>query len=183
MKNLRIEEGMDVVVRGGTSGVGVAFAKLVHAGFDGVGVIGTTRDAAKEGRLIAAGFDACMLDCKGELKTRDCYDRALELVGPATMKDTCSHVRAGGIVCSTGQLGGQWYLDGFDPIMDLPANGYLTSAYSANVDGGVLQELFDYIEAHDIEVTPERVFPIERTADAHAYLESSRSFGKVVVLP
>ena len=47
MKLLKIEEGSKVLVRGGTSGVGVAFARLVKAGFDNVKVTGSTRSLRK----------------------------------------------------------------------------------------------------------------------------------------
>ena len=182
LRNLRVQEGQRILVRGGTSGVGVAFAKLAHAAVERATLVGTTRDPEKAQRTIDAGFDEVVLDVDGALQTDDTFDRVLELVGPATMKNTCLHVAEGGIVCSTGQLGGQWYLDAFDPIFDLPKNGYLTSAYSGNVDGVVLQELFDFIVEHNIDVAPERIFNLKHVADAHAYLESASSFGKVVVL-
>ena len=101
---------------------------------------------------------------------------------PATLRDTFSHVAEGGIVCSTGQLGGQWYLNDFDPIMELPANGYLTSFYSGNVDPARLQSLLDYVQKYGIDPAPERVFSLPQVPEAHAYLESAHSFGKVIVV-
>ena len=92
------------------------------------------------------------------------------------------HIDEGGIVCNTGQLGGQWYLNDFDPIFELPANGYLTSFYSGNVDGCRLQEMLDFIAEHKVDVKPEKVFTLEEMQDAHAYLDGSKSFGKVVVV-
>ena len=109
LENLRIKPGMKALVRGGTSGVGVAFIKLVKAGFPDTPVLGTTRSMEKEKQLLDAGFDGVVLDDGGLLATDERFDRVLELIGPATMKDTCTHVVEGGIVCSTGQLGGQWY--------------------------------------------------------------------------
>ena len=182
LENLRIEPGMKVLVRGGTSGVGVAFLKLVKAGFPDNPVLGTTRSMEKDRLLVDAGFDGVVLDDSGSLATDERFDRVLELIGPATMKDTCTHVVEGGIVCSTGQLGGQWYLDGFDPIMDLPTNGYLTSAYSDNVSGQAVQELFTYVERNHVDVRPERIFRLNEVRDAHEYLQSAHSFGKVIVL-
>ena len=116
------------------------------------------------------------------LQTNERFDRALELIGPATLKDTFSHISEGGIVCSTGQLGGEWYLNDFDPIMNLPANGYLTSFYSANVDAERLQEMLDYVQHYQVCAAPEKVFSLEQVPEAHAYLESAGSFGKVVVV-
>ena len=183
MRNLRIEDGQRVLVRGGTSGVGVAFARLVRAAFPQVTLVGTTRSPEKVAHVLEAGFDEAVVDAHGELQGAGTFDRVLELVGPATMKDTCAHVREGGVVCSTGQLGGQWCLDGFDPIMDLPPNGYLTSAYSGFTNGAVLQELFDFIERNRIDVTPEHVYRLDEVPQAHARLESTHSLGKLVVIP
>ena len=132
--------------------------------------------------LLKAGFDQVILDAEGVLQTDRQFDRVLELIGPATLRDTFSHVAEGGIVCSTGQLGGQWYLNDFDPIMELPANGYLTSFYSGNVDPARLQSLLDYVQKYGIDPAPERVFSLPQVPEAHAYLESTHSFGKVIVV-
>ena len=67
-------------------------------------------------------------------------------------------------------------------LVELPANGYLTSFYSGNVDEGRLQEMLDYVEEYDIDVRPERVFTLGQIPEAHAYLDSSKSFGKVVAV-
>ena len=37
------------------------------------------------------------------------------------------------------------------------------------------------MEYCQVDVRPEKVFSIEQIQDAHAYLESSQSFGKVIV--
>ena len=182
MKNLRINEGCCVLVRGATSGVGVAFLRLVKARFPQMRVVGSTRGPAKGQLLLDAGFDGYVVDADGVLQTDEVFDRAFELIGPATLKDTCAHIREGGIVCSTGQLGGKWYMDGFDPIFDLPANGYLTSFYSNNVDGARLDEMLSYVARYDVDAAPERVFTLEQVPDAHRYLADAKSFGKVVVL-
>lgn len=182
LENLRISSGSKVLVRGGTSGVGVAFLRLLKAGCPDTPVFGTTRDMNKKQRLLDVGFDGVIFDDNGLLATDERFDRVLELIGPSTMKDTCAHVVEGGIICSTGQLGGQWYLDGFDPIIDLPPNGYLTSAYSDNVEESAVQELFAYVEANDVDVAPDRVFCLSEVRSAHEYLASAHSFGKVVVL-
>lgn len=179
--NLRISEGNRVLVRGGTSGVGIAFLRLVRASGLGLVVSGTSRSASKSQRLLDAGFDTVVVDSDGKLQTEGQFDRVLELIGPKTLKDSCQHTVDGGIVCSTGQLGGQWYMDDdFDPIMDLPHNGYLTSAYSGNVNPTLMQALLDYIKERGVDVAPERVFALDEVADAHRYLEGSHSFGKVV---
>ena len=171
-----------ILVRGAASGVGVAFLRLLKGRWPGLYVAGSTRSMKKEGQLREAGFDQVILDADGILQTDQQFDRVLELIGPATLRDTFSHVAEGGIVCSTGQLGGQWTLNDFDPIFDLPANGYLTSFYSGNVDAARLQSLLDYVRAYGIDPAPARIFSLPHAAEAHAWLESSHSFGKVIVV-
>ncbi len=183
MKNLKIDAGDQILVRGGTSGVGVAFLKLVKAEYPDAMVVGTTRDEAKRGQLLAAGFDEVLVEKDGILQSDRTFRKALELIGPATLKDTSRHIEEGGIVCSTGQLGGKWYMDDdFDPIMDLPRNGYLTSFYSGNVSKERIQEMMDYVARYHVDAAPEKVFRLEEIREAHEYLEGSRSFGKVVVM-
>ena len=55
--NLKIEEKDSVLVRGATSGVGIAFAKLLKGKFPEIHLAGTSRNLAKEERLKAVGFD------------------------------------------------------------------------------------------------------------------------------
>jgi len=183
MNNLRIGESDSVLVRGGTSGVGVAFLRLIKARLPGVRVSGTTRRADKADRLLKAGYDEAILETDGRLQTDRRWSRVLELIGPATLKDTFAHTAEGGVVCSTGQLGHQWTIEGLDPITELPANGYLTSFYSGHVDAARLQAMLDYVAEYRVNAAPERIFPLDRVPEAHAWLESGTSFGKAVVLP
>jgi len=182
LNNLKISEHDRVLVRGGTSGVGIAFLRLIRAKYHNIYVAGSSRSASKTEMMLAEGYDEVILESKGKLETTVGFDKTLELIGPATLKDTFLHTNEGGIVCSTGQLGGQWYLNDFDPIFELPANGYLTSFYSGNIDGHRLQKMLDYITEYKVVVKPEKVFALEEMQDAHAYLDGSKSFGKVVVV-
>ena len=43
-------------------------------------------------------------------------------------------------------------------------------------------ELLAYIEGKGVAADPERVFTLEKVAQAHAFLQSQNSFGKVIVL-
>ena len=182
MLNLHLTAADHVLVRGGSSGVGIAFLKLVHASFTGIQVTGTSRHLDKKGQLLKQGFDGVVVDQNGHLQTDQTFDKVLELIGPATMKDTFRHVNEGGIVCSTGQLGHQWYLDQFDPIMDLAPNSYLTSFYSDNVDNDKLNQLLRVITDRQVDVHPTKIFKLDQVPVAHAYLESHHSLGKVIVL-
>jgi NADPH2:quinone reductase len=180
--NLEIEPTDSVLVRGGSSGVGIAFEKLIKAQYPQVKVTGTTRRSDKLDALLGQGYDQIILDQDGHLQTTEKFDKVLELIGPATIKDTFLHVCEGGIVCSTGQLGNQWYLKEFDPIMDLAPNAYLTSFYSGNVNQEKLDRMLDFVARYQVPVQPEKIFALKEVAKAHEYLASHHSLGKVIVL-
>ena len=126
------------------------------------------------------GFDDVIEDRGGELQTGKSFDKVLELIGPATLKNTFAHVSEGGIVCCTGLLGGEWCMNSFEPIMELPSNGYLTSFCSGNVSEEKIQEMLDYVYKHKVDASPARVFSLEEVPEAHKYLDSNMSYGKVV---
>lgn len=181
LQGLQLAAGLRLLIRGGTSGIGVAAVKLAHAMAD-VTVFASTRNLAKTDQLRQVGFDGVVEERDGKLLVTERYDRILDLIGPATVKDSLVHVDAGGIVSSTGQLGGQWTLADFDPIMAIPNEAYLTSFYSGEVQLERLQALLTLIARHKIDVRPVKTFALSQMRQAHEYLASQRSFGKVVVL-
>ena len=171
-----------MLVRAAASGVGVAFALLLKARLPHITLHGACRKLEKAERLRAVGFDAVIADSNGVLQTDERYDKILELVGLATLRDSLAHINEGGIVCQTGQLGNQWYLNDFDPIVELKHNSYLATFHSALVSGERMAALFRDIDAHNVPVPIERRYTLEQVPDAHRFLQSAGSFGKVVVV-
>ena len=182
LQQLRIAPQDRVLVRGAGSGVGVAFAQLLKAHFPHVVLHGSTRNPAKATRLQAVGFDEVITEADGKIQTDQSYDKILELVGPATLRDSFSHINEHGIVCNTGQLGNVWGVNDFDPIVELKNNSYLTAFYSGNVSQAKLDEMFDYIRQFNVKILIERVFTLEQVPEAHRFLQSADGFGKVVVV-
>ena len=182
LQQLRIAPQDRVLVRGAGSGVGVAFAQLLKAQFPHVVLHGSTRNPAKATRLQAVGFDEVITEADGKIQTDQSYDKILELVGPATLRDSFSHINEHGIVCNTGQLGNIWYVNNFDPIIELKNNSYLTAFYSGNVSQAKLDAMFDYIRQFNVKILIERVFALEQVPEAHRFLQSEAGFGKVVVV-
>ena len=181
LQQLRIAPQDRVLVRGAGSGVGVAFAQLLKAQFPHVVLHGSTRNPAKATRLQAVGFDEVITEADGKIQTDQSYDKILELVGPATLRDSFSHINEHGIVCNTGQLGNIWCVNDFDPIIELKNNSYLTAFYSGNVSQAKLDAMFDYIRQFNVKILIERVFTLEQVPEAHRFLQSADGFGKVVV--
>ena len=182
LQQLRIAPQDRVLVRSAGSGVGVAFAQLLKAQFPHIVLHGSTRNPAKATRLQAVGFDEVITEADGKLQTDQRYDKILELVGPATLRDSFSHINEHGIVCNTGQLGNIWCVNDFDPIIELKNNSYLTAFYSGNVSQAKLDAMFDYIRQLNVKILIERVFTLEQVPEAHRFLQSADGFGKVVVV-
>ncbi|HEY0221294.1 MAG TPA: zinc-binding dehydrogenase [Lactovum miscens] len=181
-KNLKITEDDKIFVRGGGSGVGTAFVNLVKAKYPKIKVYASVRTSVKEAQLMSVGYDGIYLDIDKKLKGAQPFTKILELIGPATIKDSLQYLIEDGIICSCGQLGGKWYLEDFDPIMELQKNVYLTTFYSGNVNQVKINEMFDFIEKYAVSVKPEKIFSLDEISKAHDYLEGLQAFGKVIII-
>ncbi len=181
LKNLRPAPGDRYLIRGGTSGVGIAMLNLIRAKDPQAYVAGTSRSLAKAARMKDAGYSTVIKDQNGHLQTAEKFDKVLELIGPVTVKETFTHVNEGGIVCVTGLLGNQWTLEHFDPITDIAPGAYLTGGYSGAVTEEKINELFSYLQRYQVAAKPDRIFALRDLPAAHAYLASGQSMGKVVI--
>ena len=185
---LDAQPGQSLLVRGGTSSVGMAAAILAKR--QGMTVLSTTRATGKAERLRQVGVDHVLID-DGDIASQvrevlpDGVDLALELVGAPTLRDTLAAVRRQGTACFTGMLSNSWVIDAFYPIDFIPAGVRLT-AYSGDAADLPPEVLQDYLDAagRDHSLIPvDQVFPIEQIAQAHALMEQNRATGKIVVVP
>src|SRR3954454_21795626 len=145
---LDAQPNQSILIRGGTSSVGMATAVLAKR--RNMIVLSTTRSRSKIEALSKIGVDHVLID-DGSIakKARDIVpsgvDAALELVGTPTLPDTLAATRVHGVVCFTGMLSNEWTVRDFYPISYLPAGVRLTS-YSgdaANLPAAVLQDCLD----------------------------------------
>jgi NADPH:quinone reductase len=181
------QPGQSLLIRGGTSSVGMATATLAHQ--RRMTVLATTRNPAKAAALTAIGADHVLID-DGQVAGQvhailgDGADTALELVGTPTLPDTLRAVRVHGTVCFTGMLSNQWVVRDFYPIDYLPSGVRLTAygGNAADLPAGVLQGYLDEVAAGTIAVPIGHVYPFTEIAAAHAAMESSQATGKLVVL-
>ena len=120
---LDLQSGQSLLIRGGTSSVGLAAAALAKQ--LGATVLATTRRPDRIEWLHGRGIDHPLVDT-GTIadSVRQLYpdgvDAALELVGTPTLPDTLRSVRVHGTVCFTGLLSNQWTVRGFYPIGYIP---------------------------------------------------------------
>jgi NADPH:quinone reductase-like Zn-dependent oxidoreductase len=126
-----IAAGGRLLIRGGTSSVGMAAASIAR-GY-GVETAVTTRRADKAGALTA---DHVLKD-GGEplaLPWPDGPSYVLDLVGARTAVDSLRLVAPGGTVCVAGSLSG-WLIENFEPIAMIPSGTRLTAFHSETMKG------------------------------------------------
>ncbi|HEX4222573.1 MAG TPA: zinc-binding dehydrogenase [Pseudonocardiaceae bacterium] len=182
--------GRRLLIRGGTSSVGMAAASIAAA--HGVETAATTRRADKVDALSAAGVDHVLLDTGGSLAASMCAiwpdgpDNVLDLVGTSTAVDSLRLVRRGGTVCVSGSLSG-WVIPNLEPIAMIPSGTKLTAFHSDNLKGSagtaVLQRIIDEVEAGVYRPNIDRVFALDEIVAAHRHMENNQATGKLVVLP
>ena len=180
--NLKIVENDKILVRGASSATGIAFCNLVKSRFPNAKIYGSTQNISKREILLEIGFDEIFEDKGYVLQTEMKFDKILELVGPRSIKDSIKHLNRFGIVCSAGQLGEQWFLEDFDPIMELKNDIYLTTFYSGIVDSLRLNEMLNFVNKYNVVASPSKIFRLNEIQEAHRYIESEKGFGKVVCL-
>lgn len=184
---LEIDRADSLLIRGGTSSIGMAALAIAKSA--GLHVGTTTRDPAKVNALKKAGADEVLID-HGELHKQveenpsGPYDRVLELIGTTTLIDSLRCVRRGGIVCMTGILGGKWALENFLPMGDIPTTVKLTSYSGEASDLGVeqFQKYLNLIEEGKLSVKTGPVFEFEELIQAHELMDANQAGGKIVVL-
>jgi NADPH:quinone reductase-like Zn-dependent oxidoreductase len=183
---LDAHDGQSILIRGGTSSVGMCTAVLAKR--RGMTVLSTTRSAAKADDLKRVGVDHVLVD-DGDVarQVRDILpegvDTALELVGTPTLPDTLRATRQHGVVCFTGMLSNVWTVPDFYPIAYIPRGVRLT-AYGGDANDlppAVLQDFLDAVAAGDAVVPIARVFTLEEIVAAHTLMEEGGVSGKLVV--
>ncbi|MCH2108204.1 MAG: zinc-binding alcohol dehydrogenase family protein [Polyangiaceae bacterium] len=182
---LEVEPGLSLLVRGGTSSIGLATLALGKSYGLRVGM--TSRSPSRRGELLDAGADEVWID-DGALalqlsKAGRVYDRVLELVGTTTLLDSLRCVSRGGIVCMTGILGGAWSLSPFEPMGDIPTGVKLTSysGETADLPAAQLQQFLDAIASGRLTVQRGPCFDFEDLREAHGLMDRNQAAGKIVV--
>ena len=186
-KALALKKAEHLLVRGGTTSVGLAAAAIAKK--FGAHVTSTTRNPEREALLRKSGADQVFID-SGSIAAdvRKVYpggvDKVLELVGTTSLKDSLHCARQGGIVCMTGMVGNKWSFDEFAPMEVIPTAVCLTT-----YDGGVedfmqmpFDDLLQQIASGELPVQVGKVFRLDEIVEAHRVMEENRAGGKIVVL-
>jgi NADPH:quinone reductase len=185
---LDAQPGQSILIRGGTSSVGMATAVLAKR--QNMIIFSTTRNPNKIESLTKIAVDHVLVD-DGHVAKQvrdilpDGVDTALELVGTPTLPDTLAATRVHGVVCFTGMLSNEWTVPDFYPIDYIPHGVRLTSyaGEASDLPADVLQDFLDAVAAGEAVVPLYRVYRLDQIRDAHAEMEAGSATGKIVVLP
>jgi NADPH2:quinone reductase len=183
---LDAKPGQSILIRGGSSSVGMAAAVLAKR--RKMTVLSTTRNASKTTALTDIGVDHVLIDDGNVAQQVHTIvpagvDTALELVGTPTLPDTLRSTRQHGVVCFTGMLSNVWIVPDFYPIDYLPRGVRLTAYHGEAQDlpQAVLQRFLDAVASGDAVAPIDRVYSFEQIVEAHAAMDGGATAGKLVV--
>jgi NADPH:quinone reductase len=185
---LDLQPGQTLLIRGGTSTVGLSAAALAKD--LGATVLSTTRRPERTQVLRDHGVDHPLVD-DGKIADRvrelfpDGVNAALELVGGPAMPDTLRAVRRGGTVCFTGSLSGQWIIPDFNAFAVIPSGVRLTVYAGEAVDlpPAVFERQLRSIAEGRLKPGIAKVYHgLDQVSQAHADLETGGTPGKHVVV-
>jgi len=189
-RNLEIEEGQTLVIRGATSSFGQAAVKLaVNAGAN---VIATTRNPERFAMLEALGAARAELEgphLSKRIAEAKHIDAVLDLVGNSVVLDSLAVLRRGGRVCLAGWLGGLDPIPDFNPLLQMSSGVYLTffASFVFGTPGFPLsdvplQKIAEDVAAGRLDARPSRVFAFDEIHEAHRVMEANEAGGKMVVV-
>ena len=179
---LQLNEKDSLLIRGGTSALGIA--SIILAKSLGCRVLVTVRSEKQNELLEYLGVDKIIIDTDNSIKDKigEKVDKILELVGPLTVPESLKLLNKGGICCSTGILGNVFTLDKFDPIKEIPNGCYLTGFYSNYPTQEIIDEMMTFID--DYEIIPEigKVYSFDDVIEYSRDLENGKTNGKGIVV-
>lgn len=183
--------GESVLIQAGAGGVGIAAIQLAKRA--GATVLATASSSEKLERLKGYGLDHGInyveqdfADVAREITGGQGVNLVLDSVG-STMPGSIRALAYRGRISLVGNAGRDQQPVGLSPLMfgNQSIHGVflgmelLTSRRAYDN----ISRLISEVAAGDLQVVVDRTFPLADAADAHAYLEDRRAFGRVVLIP
>lgn len=177
-----LQPAEDVLILGAGSGVGSAAIQI--AKFFGARVIATAGSGEKLEKARALGADHVInhktqkiRDEVRRITSKRGVDVVFEHVGTATWEDSMASLAAGGRLVTCGNT------TGYDARLDLrflfSRQLSVLGSYMGTKDE--LRTVLKLVAAGRLKSVVDRVLPLSACAEAHAYLEAGKQFGKVVL--
>lgn len=189
-RNLDLQAGQTLVIRGATSSLGLAAVNLAVAA--GARVMATAVNDTQFEKLRNMGVMRCELESprlSERLADKGQIDAVLDLVGNSVVLDSLRIVRRGGKVCLAGWLGGLDPIPDFNPLLQMASGVYLTffgsfvfGSPQFPVSDVPLQAIAADVAAGRYQAKPSRIFRFDEVREAHRVMEANDAKGKMVVV-
>jgi NADPH:quinone reductase-like Zn-dependent oxidoreductase len=185
--SLELQTGERLLIRGGTSSIGLAAMALAKSA--GAFVSSTTRKPDRASFLRDHGADEVFIDTgniQGQVRHAhpEGVEKILELVGTSTLLDSLRCARKRGVVCEAGIVGSEWSIKEFNPAVAIPTAVHLTTYGGTSAD--LLQMPFEalarQVATGALRLPLAKYFRLDEIAEAHRCMEENKALGKIVVL-
>jgi len=178
LKATKLHEDQTLLVRGGTTGVGMAAITMANA--MGIKVTATTRREERKQDLIDLGAKEAIID-NGKLGTEETFDGLIDMVGAPVLSDSLAHVKRGGNYTLVGMLTGEWIWKNFDPFENLGGK-YVTVFDGVDINDDIINEMFKLINDNNLQIPISKVFTLDEIQAAQEYImKRDRPMGQVIV--
>jgi NADPH2:quinone reductase len=176
---LHLKNNDKVLIRGATCALGYAAIQIAKT--LGCEIIATTHKESKLPLLQECGVDTALLDDGTLIGKTSGITKALELVGPKTLRDTLLCMEKDGIVCHTGVLGGIYTFNNFDPIKDIPNGVYLTGFFSNTPTQEAINQIFDFLNSNNLIPYIGKTYNFGEISKACEDMDNGKVNGKIVI--
>lgn len=187
----RLKSGETVLVQAGASGVGVAAIQLAKRA--GARVLATASSDERLARLKPLGLDHGI-----NYKTEDVVKSVMKLtdnkgvnlvvdsVGGSTLQGSILSLGYRGRVSMVGAAGREPMRVDVGSLMggNRSLSGvFLGAEIATDRVHNMIQTLVDEVAAGKLKVLIDRTFPLSQAGEAHAYIESRKAVGRVLLIP
>jgi NADPH:quinone reductase-like Zn-dependent oxidoreductase len=188
-----MRQGQTVLVNAASSGIGLA-AIQIAAQMGAAAVFATSRSAAKIARLQAYGvtraIDVSREDPVDAVKAATGgrgVDIIIDSVGASVFDANMKSLAVQGRLVNLGRMGGSVaqidLTDLWLKRLKLIGVTFRTRSEEERLAciEACARDLLPLLEAGRIQLPVDRIYPLERIAESHAYMETDRHFGKIVL--
>ncbi|QGQ94633.1 quinone oxidoreductase [Paenibacillus psychroresistens] len=187
----KVIEGTQVLIHAAAGGVGQLLSQICK--LRGAYVVGLTSTPAKREVALKAGADKVLLYAehwveKADLLTREQkgFDVVYDSVG-STLEESFLATKIGGTVVFYGMSGGdpqsidpRMLMDGSKTLTGGDLWNYLTSHMERVTRAN---ELFEWLRTKQLRLAAPTLYKLSEGAEAHRYMESRHSTGKILLIP
>ena len=185
-----LQRGETVLVQAAAGGLGIAAVQL--AALAGAHVLAVASGAERCRKLQALGayhvIDRTECDVVGEvmrLTGNRGADVVLDPVGATLPLSIHALAEEGRLVFAGNTGGGSMDLDLWAPMQSNQtlSGVFMGTQFEKHTVWATVHQMFEAIAARRIRAVIDKTFPLSKAASAHAYAESAKPFGRVVMQP